>query len=171
MDSIIISPELPPNDILLLRNLSDDIQRCQPNPGSSTKSSAKSSGRTVNNDNSVSAPGQGATNGTAGNHVLASRDESDLTSMRAVNDPTNKDFEPSVFCTVDFRDLSSRLHPVIYQHILLPYVKWAQTVARHPRYVEIALVYFLGSLWGSRSLAENEAETEHGKNADELAVM
>ncbi|XDG09290.1 hypothetical protein ABKA04_008905 [Annulohypoxylon sp. FPYF3050] len=119
MDSIIINPELPPNDVLLLRNLSDDIQRCQQRPGSSTtNSSAKSSGRTGNNDNSAS--GQEATNGTVGNHVSASRDESDLTSMRAVNDPTNQNFEPTVFCTVDFRDLSSRLHPVIYKHILLP---------------------------------------------------
>ncbi|KAI0900179.1 hypothetical protein F4806DRAFT_493173 [Annulohypoxylon nitens] len=119
MDSIIINPELPPNDVLLLRNLSDDIQRCQQKPGSTTtNSSAKSSGRTVNNDNSAS--GQEATNGTVGNHVSASRDETDLTSMRAVNDPTNQSFEPTVFCTVDFRDLSSRLHPVIYKHILLP---------------------------------------------------
>ncbi|KAI0889218.1 uncharacterized protein GGS22DRAFT_153429 [Annulohypoxylon maeteangense] len=148
MDSIIISPELPPNDVLLLRNLSEDIQRCQQNTGPSTKSSAKkSSGKTVNNESSAS--GQEATNGTIGNHVLASRDESDLTSMRAVNDPTHKDFEPSVFCTVDFRDLSSRLHPVIYKHILLPYVKWAQNVARHPSDVIMVthlILYFTTSV-------------------------
>ncbi|KAI1093035.1 hypothetical protein F5B19DRAFT_491801 [Rostrohypoxylon terebratum] len=109
MDSITINPELPPNDVLLLRNLSDDIQRCQQKAGSSTNGSAKSSGKTVNNNN-----------GTAGSHVSASRDKSDLTSMRAVNDPTNQNFEPTIFCTVDFRDLSSRLHPVVYKHILLP---------------------------------------------------
>ncbi|KAI2466258.1 hypothetical protein F4781DRAFT_406509 [Annulohypoxylon bovei var. microspora] len=138
MDLIIISPELPPNDVLLLKNLSNDIQRCQQNPGSSSKSSAKSS-----------APGREATNGTAGNNVSTSRDEKDLTSMKAVNDPTNQDYEPTVFCSVDLRDLSSRLHPVIYRYILLPYVKWAQGIARHPSDVVMVthlILYFTTSV-------------------------
>ncbi|KAI1807237.1 hypothetical protein F4811DRAFT_507536, partial [Daldinia bambusicola] len=60
------------------------------------------------------------------------RDEHDLARMKALNDPAHQDFEPSIFSSVDYRDLSSRLHPVIYQYILQPYIKWAQGIARHP---------------------------------------
>ncbi|KAI2621278.1 hypothetical protein GGR54DRAFT_630336 [Hypoxylon sp. NC1633] len=121
MSPIIISPELPPNDVLLLRNLADDLQRCQQDSGPS----GKSSGRNEDQDSSV--------NGTPDHYISSSRDESDLTQMRAVNDPTNDDFEPTVFVSVDLRDLATRLHPIIYKHVLLPYIKWAQGIARHPR--------------------------------------
>ncbi|KAI1141948.1 hypothetical protein F5Y05DRAFT_422217 [Hypoxylon sp. FL0543] len=128
MDPIIISPELPRNDVVLLRNLADDIERCQQNPGS-----AKSSGRVATKHDS--APGRKVVNGTVGRDDSSSRDERDLASMKALNDPASQDFEPTVFVSVDLQDLSSRLHPVVYRHILLPYVKWAQGIARHPRYV------------------------------------
>ncbi|KAI2621475.1 hypothetical protein GGS26DRAFT_569371 [Hypomontagnella submonticulosa] len=140
MGSITISQELPPNDVLLLRNLADDIERYQ------QQGSAKSAGNTVKSD---SVPGQEADNGTSQRHVSSSRDERDLASMRAVNDPASKDFEPAVFSSVDLRDLSPRLHPVIYQYILLPYIKWAQTIARHPSDVIMVthlILYFTTSV-------------------------
>ncbi|KAI2607127.1 uncharacterized protein GGS25DRAFT_320267 [Hypoxylon fragiforme] len=121
MSSIKISPELPPNDVIVLRNLADDIQRYQEN---ADPTSAK-----------PSASGQGDANGSAGHHYTSpSRDEQDLKRMRASNDPGNQDFEPSVICSADLRDLATRLHPVVYKHVLLPYIKWAQGIARHPRY-------------------------------------
>ncbi|KAI1416897.1 hypothetical protein F5Y13DRAFT_153278 [Hypoxylon sp. FL1857] len=147
MDSIIISPELPRNDVLLLRNLADDIQRCQQNPGPPSNGSAKSSGGSVKHDSS--APGRKAVNGTAGYDDLSSRDERDLASMKALNDPANQGFEPTVFCSVDLQDLSSRLHPLIYRYILLPYVRWAQGIARHPSDVVMVthlILYFTTSV-------------------------
>ncbi|OTA59205.1 hypothetical protein K449DRAFT_385235 [Hypoxylon sp. EC38] len=147
MDSIIISPELPRNDVLLLQNLANDIQQCQQKPGSSSKGSAESSGSIAKHD---SAPGREVANGTIGHDDSSSgRDERDLTTMKALNDPTNQNFEPTVFCSVDLQDLSSRLHPLIYRHVLSPYVKWAQGIARHPSDVVMVthlILYFTTSV-------------------------
>ncbi|KAI1775058.1 hypothetical protein F4818DRAFT_441882 [Hypoxylon cercidicola] len=110
MTSIAISPELPPNDVILLRNLSDDIQRCQQNPGpNSANGSAKSSNGIAKRHSS--APGREAANGTSGCCISPPRDEGDLSRMRALNDPASQDFEPTVFSSVDLRDLETRLHP------------------------------------------------------------
>lgn len=65
--------------------------------------------------------------------------------MRALNDPAHQEFEPTIFSSVDFRDLSSRLHPVVYEYILKPYIKWAQSIARHPR-VCIAISHLMFTL-------------------------
>ncbi|KAI1758740.1 hypothetical protein GGR53DRAFT_528629 [Hypoxylon sp. FL1150] len=133
MASITISPELPRNDVILLRNLADDIERCQQTPGPppSSNGSAKSSGGIAKRK--PSAPGQEAANGSSGHYFSPARDDADLGRMRALNDPSSQDFEPTVFSSVDLQDLETRLHPVIYRHILLPYIKWAQGIARHPR--------------------------------------
>lgn len=48
-----------------------------------------------------------------------------------LNDPASQDFEPTIFSSWDMRDLKSRLPPAVYQYMLLPYVSWAQTIARH----------------------------------------
>lgn len=46
MDTIIISPELPPNDVLLLRNLAEDIKQYQENrTGPSNKDAATTPGQ------------------------------------------------------------------------------------------------------------------------------
>ncbi|KAI4866792.1 hypothetical protein F4820DRAFT_468537 [Hypoxylon rubiginosum] len=131
MASITISPELPPNDVILLRNLADDIQRCQQNTGPpNSNGSAKPPGGIAKRNSSAS--GQEAANGR---YISPPRDEGDLSRMKALNDPASQDYEPTVFSSVDLPDLERRLHPVIYRHILLPYIKWAQGIARHPRYV------------------------------------
>ncbi|KAI1660913.1 hypothetical protein F4813DRAFT_348772 [Daldinia decipiens] len=137
MDTIIISPELPPNDVLLLRNLAEDIKQYQEKrTGPSDK-------------DAVTTPGQEAVDGALGHGAPSSRDEQDLARMRALNDPEHQEFEPSIFCSVDFRDLSSRLHPVVYQYILMPYIKWAQSIARHPSDVIMVthlIIYFTTSV-------------------------
>jgi hypothetical protein len=63
--------------------------------------------------------------------VSAERDSADLLRLQSANDPTSEDFEPSVFSSVDFHDLEARLHPLVYRHLLLPYVSWAKGVVRH----------------------------------------
>ncbi|KAI1647894.1 uncharacterized protein F4817DRAFT_336250 [Daldinia loculata] len=137
MDTIIISPELPPNDVLLLRNLAEDIKQYQENrTGPSNKDAATT-------------PGQEAVDGALGNGAPSSRDEHDLARMRALNDPAHQEFEPTIFSSVDFRDLSSRLHPVVYEYILKPYIKWAQSIARHPSDVIMVthlIIYFTTSV-------------------------
>ncbi|KAI1399486.1 hypothetical protein F4819DRAFT_497960 [Hypoxylon fuscum] len=116
MESIKISPELPRNDVVLLRNLADDIQRCQnPDPVGNEK---PSSGRVAKR--SSSAPGQEVGNGISGRYISPPRDDNDLTRMKGLNDPASQDFEPTVFVSVDLQDLSSRLNPVVYKYILLP---------------------------------------------------
>ncbi|OTB12707.1 hypothetical protein K445DRAFT_320847 [Daldinia sp. EC12] len=137
MDTIIISPELPPNDIVLLRNLAEDIKEYQQ---SRTDPSSKDGVTTSN---------QEAVNGAHEHSTPSSRDEHDLARMRALNDPAHQDFEPTIFSSVDYRDLSSRLHPVIYQYILQPYIKWAQSIARHPTDVVMVthlILYFTTSV-------------------------
>lgn len=69
--------------------------------------------------------------------------------MKGLNDPTHPDFEPTVFSTWDLRDLATRLPPVVYQNLLLPYIAWAQTIARHPTDVVMVthlLIYFTVSV-------------------------
>ncbi|KAL7627733.1 hypothetical protein AAE478_001928 [Parahypoxylon ruwenzoriense] len=156
MDSgIVISPELPPNDVILLQNLADDVQRCQQNPGPSRGDAAAAespSGRIADQDSNSSTPGQGAADGSPSHYAWSPRDERDLSRMKALNDPASQDFEPTIFSSVDMRDLPSRLHPLIYHHVLLPYIKWAQTIARHPRtssdvvMVTHLIIYFTTSI-------------------------
>ncbi|KAI6091246.1 hypothetical protein F4821DRAFT_226782 [Hypoxylon rubiginosum] len=149
MASITISPELPRNDVILLRNLADDIERCQQKAGPppSSNGSAKSSGGIA--QRKPSASGQEAANGSAGRYISPTRDADDLSRMKALNDPSSQDFEPTVFSSVDLQDLETRLHPVIYRHILLPYIKWAQGIARHPSDVVMIthlILYFTTSI-------------------------
>ena len=72
-----------------------------------------------------------------------------LAQLRAWNDPTHADFEPTVFSSVDLRDLSSRLHPLVYRKLLLPYVNWARKIARHETDVVMVthlILYFATSV-------------------------
>ncbi|KAI1083655.1 hypothetical protein F5B20DRAFT_527908 [Whalleya microplaca] len=146
MAELMISSELPRNDVLLLQNLADDIQRHQQDPGPSPNGTAEFSENVVKEHSSS---GQEAANGTPYHYVSPSRDEHDLSRMRGLNDPTSPDFEPTVFSSVDLQDLSTRLHPVIYNHILLPYISWAQGIARHKTDVVMVthlLIYFTTSI-------------------------
>ncbi|KAI1379526.1 hypothetical protein F4677DRAFT_442503 [Hypoxylon crocopeplum] len=113
MSSIIISPELPPNDVVLLRNLADDIQRCEQKP----TTSAESPGR--NAEQSSSAPGQEAVDGTSNHYISSSRDEQDLGQMRALNDPANEDFEPTIFS-----DVVMVTHLILYFTTSIPSAIW-----------------------------------------------
>ncbi|KAI0014223.1 fatty acid desaturase [Xylariaceae sp. FL0662B] len=146
MAELIISSELPRNDVVLLRNLADDIQRYRQGSGPSPNPTAKSPEKDVKEH---SPSGQGAAERAQNHYISPSRDEIDLARMRGLNDPINPDFEPTIFSSVDLRDLSSRLHPVIYDHILLPYISWAQRIARHETDVVMIthlIIYFTTSV-------------------------
>ncbi|XXG98249.1 RAS1 protein [Hypoxylon texense] len=119
--SITISPELPPNDVILLRNLADDIERCQrcqqnSGPPSSNGSANKPPGGIAKRNSSAS--GQGAASGTSEHYISPPRDEGDLSRMRALNDPASQDFEPTVFSSVDLPDLERRFDVVMVTHLI-----------------------------------------------------
>jgi hypothetical protein len=48
-----------------------------------------------------------------------------------MSDPTSEDFEPTVFVSVDLRDLKRRF-PRLDKYVLQPYVAWASGIVRRP---------------------------------------
>ncbi|TRX96391.1 hypothetical protein FHL15_002663 [Xylaria flabelliformis] len=142
MASIIVSSELTPSDRLVLRNLARDIRTCQLiDAGESTGSSALLSAPKPKHANG--GPNH-VTNGSAGQS-----NKGDIATLKALNQPKCKDFEPTIFSSWDLRDLKSRLPPGVYQYILMPYVSWAMTVARFETDVVMVthlILYFTTSL-------------------------
>lgn len=51
--------------------------------------------------------------------------------LKALNDPTDKRFEPSIFTTVDTRDLSSNLPAFLHHWMCRYYLAWARKIVRH----------------------------------------
>ncbi|KAI0872545.1 fatty acid desaturase [Hypoxylon argillaceum] len=125
MDSIVISSELTPSDKLVLQNLASDIQNRKPSSNGTSSGTAKQVSKSKN----------GTANGDlsrrASTKLPADQDTRDVTTLVGLNDPASQDFEPTIFSSWDMRDLKSRLPPAVYQYMLLPYVSWAQTIARH----------------------------------------
>ena len=145
MDSPVISPELLPSDVLLLQNLAGDIRRqvkdgAEARPCTSSKDAADEDGKAYRHS---TAPPGGAHTEIVSHQATdpSASDEGVLAQLRAWNDPTHADFEPTVFSSWDLRDLSARLHPFIYRNLLLPYVGWARKVARHE--VDVVMVTHL----------------------------
>ncbi|KAI0551795.1 fatty acid desaturase [Xylaria curta] len=141
MASIIVSSELTPSDRLVLRNLARDIRSCQLiDAGESTGSSA------------LPAPKPKHANGGpkhAAHNSTRDGNEGDIATLKALNQPKCKDFEPTIFSSWDLRDLKSRLPPGVYQYILMPYVSWAMKVARFETDVVMVthlILYFTTSL-------------------------
>ncbi|KAI5868382.1 hypothetical protein GGS23DRAFT_602178 [Durotheca rogersii] len=148
MDEIVIHPELPPNDIILLKNLADEFrQRLQkqqrhhqnqnqgpgphPDDDAELATDAEPAAGETRQPSDAEAPSQAAAaagddDGSAGaapdDYAWTARDEEDLARMKALNDPASPEFEPTVFSSVDLRDLSARLHPFVYDYVLLPYI-------------------------------------------------
>jgi hypothetical protein len=57
--------------------------------------------------------------------------ERDIAVMKAMSDPKHNEFEPTVFVSVDLRDLKLR-YPRLDKYVIQPYVNWAEGVARRP---------------------------------------
>lgn len=62
--------------------------------------------------------------------VAADRDASDLAILKALGDPADKRFTPSIFTTIDTEDLPSTLPAFLYHWLLRYYVSWARKVVR-----------------------------------------
>lgn len=63
--------------------------------------------------------------------VSTARDANDISTLDGLNDPADKHFEPSVFSSLDFRDLPSKIPANIIQRFVLPYIEWARNIVRH----------------------------------------
>jgi hypothetical protein len=135
MEDIVYAPDLTLQDRLLLQNLAYDIAQQQ----SETKSDA-----TLSADSLGSIDDDAATVGDA---AQGQRDARDLATLQALNDPKSSAFEPTVFSSVDIGTL--KLPEPIDRFLLRPYIRWAQSVVRHPADVVMVthlLLYFSTSL-------------------------
>ncbi|KAI1186005.1 fatty acid desaturase [Nemania serpens] len=149
MDSIIISPELTVSDQLVLRNLRDDIQNRRSSSNSVLGITSKAPGKsTIEVSKSQNGTTQGDLNHQA-SKLSADQDVRDVATLASLNDPASHNFEPTVFSSWDMGDLKSRLPPGVYECMLLPYVSWAQGIARHETDVVMVthlIMYFTTSL-------------------------
>ncbi|WYZ34578.1 hypothetical protein EsH8_I_000854 [Colletotrichum jinshuiense] len=123
MGAFVVSPELTVQDVVVLQNLIDDISRYESavdgDEGYVSQESLDKDKKSTS-DESISCRG-----------VSAQRDAIDIRKLKGLNDSTSEDFEPSVFSSVDLRDLPSKLPAVIHDHVILPYVAWARKIVRH----------------------------------------
>ncbi|KAK4100485.1 fatty acid desaturase [Parathielavia hyrcaniae] len=122
MEKLVLSPELTIQDTLVLRNLADDIARHQ-----HTKPTLK-----VEGDEgylSAGSTSQEASDTKYG--ISAERDAADIDKLSGFNDPSSEDFEPTVISALDLRDLRARLPAAVYDHVVQPYIVWAQGLVRH----------------------------------------
>lgn len=81
--------------------------------------------------------------------MSTARDANDISTLKALNDPANEDFEPSVMSSLDFRDLPSKAPAIIYHRIVLPYTTWARKIVRHETDVLMLthlILYFITSI-------------------------
>jgi hypothetical protein len=115
MDDLVFSPDLTPQDALLLRNLQNDIaleaKPLHPAVPEAAGPHARTSPQGLHDD-------------------PAGRDARDLAALKAMNDPGSSAFEPTVFSSVDLGTL--KVHPMVDRLLLAPYIRWAQSIVRHP---------------------------------------
>ncbi|GIZ44527.1 hypothetical protein CKM354_000772300 [Cercospora kikuchii] len=106
-----IDPYLTEPDLILLRNLFEDNARA-------FRTQAKHTEEQHIDDHKSSSIASGANDS----------DDSALHRMKALNDPTSPDFEPTVFATWDAKDI----HPTFQKYLIQPYINVASNVVRHP---------------------------------------
>ncbi|KAI0111222.1 fatty acid desaturase [Nemania sp. FL0031] len=131
MASIIISSELTPSDQLVLQNLASDIQTRQSSSNAAPNGTAKTTGVCAK---SVPKSQNGAAKrglSQQASKLPVDQNTRDIDTLVGLNDPASQEFEPTVFSSWDLKDLESRLPPGVYQYLLVPYISWAQGIARY----------------------------------------
>ncbi|KAK3361434.1 hypothetical protein B0T24DRAFT_652728 [Lasiosphaeria ovina] len=108
MENIIFSSELTIPDVVVLRNLADDIQRHR-------EANAPNSKPHHDGGYSSNTSADKKTDAVAGHGVSADRDAADIRKLTALNDAESSDFLPTA----------------IYEHVVVPYVAWARGIVRH----------------------------------------
>ncbi|KAK4186485.1 fatty acid desaturase [Podospora australis] len=118
-NKIVFDPELTVPDLIVLRNLADDIDRHKLSKSSSPSTSS------------------------------SERDEVDTHRLTSLNDPTSPDFDTTILSTLDHHDLLRRLPPFAIKHLLNPYISFASRIVRHPTDIVMLthlILYFTTSL-------------------------
>ncbi|KAE9961945.1 hypothetical protein BLS_001085 [Venturia inaequalis] len=153
-----VDPHLPLADLVVLDNLLGDIEARtgsrdvslqkghHGHQGSDGYAASVTSIEATNGNASESRNGDA--NGNSSKHQNASRaqvDKAALAELEAMNDSRSADFEPTVFVSMDIKDINSKTANLI----LHPYIKLAQKMVRYPTDVVMAthlLLYFTTSL-------------------------
>ncbi|KAL5604836.1 hypothetical protein BROUX41_001826 [Berkeleyomyces rouxiae] len=124
MADIVFDPLLTKPDVLLLKNLQDDIL------------DAENTARPTFDDSSASALASGAQLGSGSHFVwrkdhaqFQDRDEVLINHLTALNTPADPLFEPTVFSNVSYDDLR-RLPPLVNAWLLQPYLRLARACMR-----------------------------------------
>ena len=93
-----------------------------------------------------------------------SADAATIAKLAALNDPASADFECSVFATWDVRDLKRMLPAAVFDHVLVPYMRWGTTVVRRPTDVIFVthLLLYLATLVPSAALLYARFSWTHG---------
>lgn len=133
-----IHPYLTEPDLILLKNLFEDNAR-------KYQTETKQAEAQLNSDSGKPASTEDA---------LDDHDRAALQRLRALNDPSSPDFEPTVFVTWDDKDI----HPVLNKYIVGPYAKIASGIVRHPTdvvFLTHILLYFSVNLTSALYLFYN----------------
>ncbi|KAF2773160.1 hypothetical protein EJ03DRAFT_155307 [Teratosphaeria nubilosa] len=112
-ESLITPPKidayLPKADLIVLDNLFEDVRRDRNNGPAATHSSLENVAHLASK-------------------AELDHDKSALNKLKAMNDASHPDFQPTVFVTWDDKDI----HPLVNKHLVHPYARLAQNVVRHP---------------------------------------
>lgn len=114
-----VDPNLPEADLIVLQHLHHDIASYEDaNASSSSDKEAQNGSATRRKTHATAAADDN------------SNEEALITQLDALNDPSNSSFEPTVFVTFDTSYLRTKLHPYIYNNILVPYIAFARRIVR-----------------------------------------
>lgn len=138
-------PSLTRQDLLVLKSLLNDIDRaklpsingCGTSTSRKKQNGVEPRGRSLNghgpngaqrhSTNSPKAADGAPASGAQVNGVDCT-DESIIKTLDAINDPSNADFEPTVFFTWDLKDL--KLPSFVNDYLLQPYIRAATKLVR-----------------------------------------
>lgn len=105
-----IDPCLTESDILVLKNLLSDIDARKPCTGPETACTKP------------------RLHGDRVSAAVHTSDEETLSRLEALNDPSDPNFQPTVFVSFDKKDVPQWTH----EALIKPYVRFATSVIRHP---------------------------------------
>ena len=121
-----VDPRLPKADLVVLHNLLEDIKRTKIKDDDSVEdlSYVKLSQSSSDESSQTKTPEQ-----AEAADVVPSRDDKDITRLRAYNDPEHAEFEPTVFSSWELSVV--QLPFGLNQRLLYPYIRWARSKARN----------------------------------------
>ncbi|KAB5522879.1 hypothetical protein GE09DRAFT_494570 [Coniochaeta sp. 2T2.1] len=155
MAGLVYAHDLSIADRLVLENLEKDITRFDSEKdavAADVESSSDTNGSPTSSQ-VLDPESSGAVKCREAGYAKAGRpssleNERDIAAMKAMSDPKSDDFEPTVFVSMDLRDLKLR-YPRLDKYVLQPYIRWATPLARRPTdvvFVTHLLLYLVTSL-------------------------